>query len=122
MSWALLLLGYGNAVVKAIFTWLSHRSLWQLVSMALCAALMVQHFALKAEQRHSAKVEQQLIKANAELKRISSARNEQKQETAERIKVVTRTIHDADERAKAVETAPLKSECKTPDAVLQADL
>lgn len=43
-----LLLGRG---LSAIWAWLSHRSFWRLVSMALCALLLVQHFQL-ADARH----------------------------------------------------------------------
>lgn len=114
-----LLLGRG---LSAIWAWLSHRSFWRLVSMALCALLLVQHFALASEKRHSAKVEKQLQAATAELQRISSKRNEQKQVTQQNIKTVVRTIHDADERAKKIESAKLPGECRTPSEVLQADI
>lgn len=121
MSLVALRLFFGR-VITGVITWLSHRSFWQLVSMALCALLLVQHFALASEKRHSAKVEKQLQVATAELQRISSKRNEQKQVTQQNIKTVVRTIHDADERAKKIESAKLPGECRTPSEVLQADI
>lgn len=50
MSWALLLLG-GKRVLTGVATWLSHRSFWQLVCMALAGLLLIQHFQL-ADARH----------------------------------------------------------------------
>jgi hypothetical protein len=66
----LLILAFVKRVATSVKTWLSHRSFWQLSSLALCAALVVQHIALRSEQRHASKVEAQLSKATAELKRI----------------------------------------------------
>jgi hypothetical protein len=45
-----------------IWTWLSHRSFWQLVCMALAGFALLQHFQLAGERRHSAKVEAQALK------------------------------------------------------------
>lgn len=64
----------------------------------------------------------QAIGLNAQLQAITTKRNEQHAETAERIKVVTKTIHDADGRAKVVEAAPLPGNCATPSQVMRADL
>jgi hypothetical protein len=59
----------------------------------------------------------------AEMRKLeSSKKDEQKATTAERIKVVTRTIHDADERAKVVEKALPPGDCKTNAQVMGADL
>jgi hypothetical protein len=111
-----------GGLIKKLGAWLSHRSFWQLVCMGLAVLLAVQTVRVKSEQRHSAKVEQQLKKATDELTRISSAKNTQKQTTGENIKVVVRTIHDAEGRAKVVETAPAAPNCKTNQSVLGADL
>jgi hypothetical protein len=59
---------------------------------------------------------------SAKLDAISTKRNEQKRETGERIKVVTRTIHDAEGRAEKVERAPLPGNCRSPQEVLDADI
>lgn len=78
--------------------------------------------ALKMEKIHSAKQAVQISKLAGELKRISTERNEQREETGERIKVATRTIGEADKRAEVVEKAPLPGQCRTPAEVMGADL
>jgi predicted negative regulator of RcsB-dependent stress response len=65
---------------------------------------------------------QHSLALSAKLDAISSKRNEQKIETAERIKVVTRTIHEADGKARVIEAAPLPGNCKSPKEVLNADI
>jgi hypothetical protein len=87
--------------------------------LVVCIVLGV---ALKVERVHTAKQAAQIVKLNAELQRITTAKNEQRAETTERLKVVTRTIHDADGRAKVVEQAPLPGGCKSPKEVLDADI
>lgn len=102
--------------------WLSHASLWQLVCIALIVLIVVQRFQL-ADARHDRDAyAKQRDDYRARLEAISTAKNEQKAETTERIKVVTRTIHDADGKAKVIENAPLPGNCKTPVEVSQADL
>jgi hypothetical protein len=84
----------------------------------------LQRFQL-ADARHDRDAwHRQYDTVHAQLQAISSKRNEQKVETQERIKVVTRTIHDADGKAREVETQPLPEQCHgvTPSAVRQADL
>jgi hypothetical protein len=111
----------GGALSK-LWAWLSHRSFWQIVCMALAAFALVQHFQL-ADARHDRdSYRSQRDEYKRQLDAISSKRNEQKATTAERIKVVTRTIHDADERAKVVEKALPPGDCKTNAQVMGADL
>ena len=117
MIWLIL-----KRVGTVVITWLSHRSVLELAFMAMVAVAAIQTIRVGAEQRHSAKVERQLSKTVAQLQAISSKRNEQRQVTTERIRVVTRTIRDADGKAKAIEQAPLPGNCKTPREVLRADL
>lgn len=121
MSLALIRLLLGNAFSKAA-AWLSHRSFWQIMFGAALLVAGVQTMRLWSEQRHARKVEEQLSKTTAELNRISSTRNTQKQTTGENIKVVTRVIHDADQKARAVESAPPAPDCRTKPEVLDADL
>jgi hypothetical protein len=109
-------------IAKRIGAWLTSLSFWQLACIGLALFAGVQTLRLGAEQRHAHKVEAQLSKAVEKLNAISSKRDQQKRETSERIKVVTRTIHDAEGRAKVVEQAPLPGDCKTPPQVMQADL
>jgi hypothetical protein len=115
-------LGIGRSVATAVLTWLPHRSFWQLAFGAALIFAGIQTIRVKAEQRHSTKVEAQLGKAAAELNAISSKKNDQAVVTRDRIKIVTQRIHDADGKARAVEQAPLPGNCKTPPEILQADL
>lgn len=92
------------------------------IAGGLLIVCIVLGIALKVERVHTVKQAAQIVKLNAELQRITTAKNEQRSETAERIKVVTRTIHDADGKARVVEQAPLPGQCRSPSAVLQADL
>jgi hypothetical protein len=45
------LLAFAKRVGTSVLTWLSHRSFWQLVSLALACVIVVQHFTL-ADARH----------------------------------------------------------------------
>jgi hypothetical protein len=103
----------GNAL-SAVWRFLKGASAWQLIALGLAAFALVQHFQLAGERRHSAKVEAQLAKATVQLQRISSVKNVQKRETANRIEHTRVIIKQADERAKVVETAPLPGNCVTP--------
>jgi hypothetical protein len=85
-----LILAFLKRVGTGVITWLSHRSFCQLVALALSAILVLQHFALKAEQRHSQKVEQQLGKATAELTRV----DREAREAEARGKQLARQIKD----------------------------
>lgn len=85
----------------------------------LCLCLGI---ALKLEQRHSAKLQIQILGLTAQLHSISTAKNDQKVVTKERIKVVEKRVHDADGKATVIEKAPLPGECKTPKEILDADI
>jgi hypothetical protein len=82
----------------------------------------IQTLRVSAEKRHSAKVEQQLAKSVTELNRLTSAKNQQHTITKTNIVTVTKRIHDAEGRAKIVETAPLPGQCRTPQEVRDADI
>lgn len=123
---------YGIAVVKAVGEWLSRRSLGELCSIALVLMLVWlipnrNHWKSVAEQRQT-ELNNAAITIGAykaQLDALSSKKNEQKIQTQTRIVSVTRTIHDADERAKKIETAPIApTSCHgaTPKVVLGADL
>lgn len=122
MTLVLALLGYGNAVLKAVIQWLSRRSLAELGCIVLGIACAVLIVANRAEKRHGEKLQARVNTLSIQLQRISDARQSQKQATAEKIRVVTRTIHDADERAQVVEKAPPAAACKTKPEVLNADI
>jgi hypothetical protein len=72
----------------------------------------ISHKGLKAE----------LADAKAELKAISSKKDEQRKVTQGKI-VETRVVfRDADKVAERIEKAPTQPECKTPPGVMSADL
>lgn len=108
--------------MAGLWGWLCHRSFWQLVSMGLLALFMVQHFQLIGARHEATKWQRQYALIHTQLDAISTARNNQAAETKTRIETVTKIIHDADGRAKAVENAPPAPNCKTKPEVLQADL
>jgi hypothetical protein len=62
MTWALSLLGIGNAVLKAVLAWLSKRSLAELGCLALALICLLQFTALRSEKRHGEKLQGQLTK------------------------------------------------------------
>lgn len=78
--------------------------------------------ALQVEKRSHARTKAQAVRLSMELERISTAKNEQKVITRERIVEVERVRKDADKVAKRVEAAPLPGQCKTPEAIMGADL
>ena len=117
LSWALI-----PMILKRIGAWLASLSFWQVIALGLALFAGIQTMRVWAEQRHSAKVEAQLAKAVQQLRDISTRRNEQKAETNKRIIVVREKIRHADDEARKIEQAPLPGQCRTPDAVLQADL
>lgn len=108
--------------LKALWGWLCHRSFWQLMFGAALIFSGIQTLRVRAEQRHTRKVESQLSKVEAQLKSISSARDTQKAVTKTNIQTVTKIIHEADGRARIVEQAPPAAGCKTKPEVMGADL
>jgi hypothetical protein len=119
------LLGGGPAMLMAakwLLGWLKHATFLQVACIALALFAGIQTLRVSAEKRHSAKVEQQLARSIAELNRLTSAKNTQRTITKTNIVTVTKRIHDAEERAKIVETAPLPGNCKTPPEIMGADL
>jgi hypothetical protein len=107
---------------KALLSWLSKRSLAEIACIILGLACLVLVIGNRAEKRHSAKLQAQVVSLNAELTKLSTAKNDQKVITAEKIKVVLQNNRDADGRARKIEQAPVPGGCKTKPEVLQADL
>lgn len=99
----------------AVWSWLSHRSFWQLVCMGLAGLAVLQHFQL-ADARHDRDA------AEAQLQKMSAPRDVQKTETAKRIEIVKERVRHADGVAKTIEQAPLPGQCRTPPEVMGADL
>jgi hypothetical protein len=117
MTWLAIL-----GVLKRIGAVLGKLNGYQIAIIALALFAGIQTLRVSAEKRHSAKVEQQLAKSVTELNRLTSAKNQQHTITKTNIVTVTKRIHDAEGRAKIVETAPLPGRCQTPPEVLGADL
>lgn len=92
------------------------------IAGGLAIVCVVLGIALKLEQIHSAKLQTQVTNLSVQLERISTAKNDQKAVTQERIKVVEKRVHDADSTARKIETAKSPGNCKTPKEILDADL
>ena len=127
LSSALLSFALGNLRHDAEWAWgkLTHASFWQLTTLGLGLWMIVAQFQL-ADARHDRDAwEKQYRAIKTQLDGISSKRDEQKIVTRDNIKIVTRTIHDADGKAREVEQQPIpQSECHgvTPSGVRGADL
>jgi biopolymer transport protein ExbB/TolQ len=96
---------------------------WKLVGLGLlCLLLAVQTVRLghRTNQLEREKIANNELRA--ELKRISSKKNEQQIITVEKIKEVEKIRREADKVADGIEAAPLPGQCKTPDAIMGADL
>lgn len=89
---------------------------WKLIGLAaLGVALVLMYAALKMEKAQN-------VKLKAQLERISTAKNEQKQTTGRTIAETRIIYRDAESRAQRVEKAPTVERCKTPQEILSADL
>lgn len=113
MTWLALKLFAGNAL-SAVWRFLRHASLWQLIALGLAVFALVQHFQLAGERRHSAKVEAQLAKVTAQLQRISTARNDQRVVTQRTVAQVTQGQERVRTVVKAIHDAPNPPDCRTP--------
>jgi hypothetical protein len=114
-----------RALLGRALSFLGSLNVWQILLIVALLFGGIQTLRLKAEHRHSAKVEQQLSKAVGELNRITSAKDTQRTVTKTNIVTVTKLVHDADGRAKKVEAQPIPpTQCHgvTPSGVLQADV
>lgn len=96
---------------------------WKLLGMGLLALLLaVQTVRLGAERNRADRIQINLNEARAELKRISTEKNEQAERTKETIRIVERDRKEADKVAERIEAAPLPGQCRTPSEVLEAEL
>ena len=94
---------------------------WKLLGLGLlCLLLAAQTVRLGAAHN---KIERERIANNelrAELKRISTVKNEQVERTKETIRYVERIRKEADGVAEKIEAAPLPGQCRTPDELRTA--
>lgn len=86
------------------------------------AVILSLSLALFLADRRADKWEAQAVKLAAELKAISTAKDEQKVVTRSNVKEARQGRQDAERVARRIEEAPVTGQCETPEAVLQADL
>jgi hypothetical protein len=121
MTWALAVLGFAKRAGSGVLSYLSRADAWQIVSLALAALLIVQHFQLVSARHDAARWHSQSDK-NAklasgykdQLDSISTKRNEQ-------AKVTTRTVEKVVQGQVQIRTivqhihdAPNPPDCGTP--------
>ena len=118
MTWLAL-----GALLKRFGSWLGSLNVWQLLLIVALLFGGLQTLRLKAEQRHSAKVEAQLSKATTALNQLrSESRVQQKTVTKQIDHYITVEKPVIRDRIREIEAAPLPGGCKTPQAVLDADV
>jgi hypothetical protein len=111
----------GNAL-SAVLRFLKGASAWQLVALALAGLCIILWFQRNDARSDAARWQKQDAAHVAELQRISSAKNEQRAITREKIKLVETKRVEADREARKIEQAPLPGQCRTPPEVLGAGL
>lgn len=116
-----LLLG-GKRLLLAAFAWLSSLNLWQLLCLALAGFALLFYLQRNDARSDAGKYKKQRDYYVAELKRISTAKNVQRDETARNIAKAKDRIVIVERDAKRIEAAPLPGNCRTPDAIMGADL
>lgn len=88
----------------------------------LVGALLLISLAYWNADRRADKFERQLVKATAELKRISSAKDQQGQVTKGNVEKAKVIYRDAERQAERIEKAPVSGRCETPEVIMGADL
>ena len=117
------MLGVGKSALGAVFAWLSRRSLAEIGCIVLLILCLIELNARFMEQRHSRKVEAQLVKCSeAQRKLIEQSKVQQKQVTKVIDHYVTVEKPVIRKEVQRIETAPLKGNCQTPDLVMGADV
>jgi glycerol-3-phosphate acyltransferase PlsY len=102
------------AFLATLWKWLTHRTTWQLVSMALACAFVAQRLSLVSEKRHSEKLQTQVTNLSVQLQRISEARNTQRVRTGDNIKSAKQKINEVQVVKEHIIKAPNPSNCATP--------
>jgi hypothetical protein len=103
-------------------TFLKSLNPWQMLLLGLAIFTAIQHFELVHQRHVSAAYAKQRDAYKAQLEAITTANNEQKVVTREKIKVVVQKQTIADSQAKKVEQAPPAPNCRTKPEILSADL
>ena len=116
-----LLLG-GKRLLLAALGWLRSLSWSQLLCLAL-AGLALLFYLQRNDARHDAdSYKRQRDYYVGELKRITTAKDEQRGVTDKNIAKAKDRIVIVERDAKRVEAAPLPGQCRTPDAIMNADI
>ena len=92
------------------------------LGIAALTVILSLSIALFAADRLADKWEAQAQKLSRALKRISEGKNLQRTETGRNITEAEKGRKGAETIAQRIENAPLTGQCKTPDAVMGADL
>ena len=90
------------------------------LGLILGLLLAIQTVRLGAANNRADRIQINLNEARAELKRISTVKNEQVERTKETIRYVDRIRKEADGVAEKIEAAPLPGQCRTPDELRSA--
>lgn len=99
------------------------RAHWKLALVGILVALLaIQSIRLGHRSNQLERVKINLNEARAELKRISTKRNEQAERSGENIKKAETIRDKAESEAEKIEQAPLPGNCASPREILEADL
>lgn len=110
-------------IAGSALSFLGKLNIWQIGCIALALFAGVQTLRLHSEQRHSAKVEQQLTKVTGEIKRLAGqSKVQQRQATKTIDHYITVTKPEVHTQVEKIKSAPLPGNCKTPQAVMGADV
>jgi hypothetical protein len=92
------------------------RANWKFVGLGLlCLALAIQTLRLGAANNRADRIQIHLNEARAELKRISTAKNEQKAETVKRVEQAEKGDAEGKRTADKIRNAPIvPGKCETP--------
>lgn len=94
----------------------------KLLGLAALVAILTLTVLWQAADRRADKWQSQSLKLSAQLERLAVESEERQRESARRIAEAQGRIVVVDRIAREIEKAPLEGQCKTPDAILKADL
>jgi cell division protein FtsL len=86
------------------------------------ALILLLALGWQIEKRRAGKLQGQVISLTAELKRISTKKDEQKPVTQRNIVEAEKGQKRAETVARRIEAAPVSGQCETPEAIMTADI
>lgn len=116
------MLAMGRAALASAGRWLTSRSLIELACIALAIFAGIQTLRLSDAQSDVRKWKANAEKAHSELRRISTVKNDQRNETERNIGKAHEKIREVQVIKERILKAPNPPGCATPPEVLQADL